>query len=395
MLLDALPDAIANERPILIVKVSATVDLLAKWGVAAICNGAKWKPEHLRDANVVVLPDDVGWKHLHIIGASLNGVARRIRVLMLPSCIADWIQSGGTREQLFQEIDKALDWTAPAKKLDDLEKDLNKEKKASAVKSSAKSDAKSEAAKSEDELLDALAKMRKGIQFDRERKRLAKALHVRPSAIDDEIQARQVEAETDALLHGHWFVEPSKGPVEGDSLIRDIIRKLRKHVVISFEGALAIALWIVLAWMHDEVATHSPILVVTSAVPESGKTTTLKIIAFLVPRAIATVDVTEAALYRSIEKWHPTLVIDEFDTVLFDESKSHLRSVINSGHTKGTGVLRINKDNNYDPEEFSTFGPKAIGMVGRKMPPQTLSRCIFVDSPPQEGRVDRKVQARG
>jgi putative DNA primase/helicase len=55
-----------------------------------------------------------------------------------------------------------------------------------------------------------------------------------------------------------------------------------------------------------------------------------------------------------------------------------LRSVINSGHTKAQGVLRCVGDDKV-PEFFPTFASKVIGMVGRKLPPATLSRCIFVD----------------
>ena len=52
--------------------------------------------------------------------------------------------------------------------------------------------------------------------------------------------------------------------------------------------------------------------------------------------------------------------------------------MINSGHTRGQGVLRCIGDDKV-PELFPTFAPKAIGMVGRKLPPATLSRCIFVE----------------
>jgi putative DNA primase/helicase len=117
-------------------------------------------------------------------------------------------------------------------------------------------------------------KLPKGVQFGRERKRLAKQLGVNQPDIDAEIEARRAEDETQAPLHGHWLVEPWPEPVDGDALIRDIIAKLRKHVVVSYDGALAVALWIMLAWVHDEVATHSPILDITSAEPNSGKTTT-------------------------------------------------------------------------------------------------------------------------
>ena len=132
--------------------------------------------------------------------------------------------------------------------------------------------------------------------------------------------------------------------------------------------------------MHDEVAVHSPILLVTSAESESGKSTTLGLLSFLMPRAIASVDISKAALYRSIQLWQPSFLIDEFDQVLAnaskDESAQELRSVINSGHTRGQGVIRCITDA-HRPELFSTFAPKCIGMVGRKMPVTTLSRCII------------------
>jgi putative DNA primase/helicase len=205
----------------------------------------------------------------------------------------------------------------------------------------------------------------------------AKRLGVPPGAIDDELEARR-EKEA-APLYGHWIVEPWPEPIDGDSLLRDIIIRLRRHVVCSHDDALAIALWIMLSWVHDEVATHSPLLVITSAEPMSGKTTALAVVALLIPRSIRSVEITEAALYRSIRRWQPSFAIDEFDSVLASDDKAALRSVMNSGHTRGDGVLRVNKDKNNEPEIFPTFCPKAIGMVGRKLPPATLTRCIFVE----------------
>src|SRR5262249_11101064 len=167
---------------------------------------------------------------------------------------------------------------------------------------------------------------------------------------------------------------------DGDALIRDIIRKLQKHVVCSHECALTATLWVMLSWVHDEVAVHSPILVVTSAEPESGKTTLLGILSLLAPRAISSVEISKAALYRSIRVWQPSFVIDEFDSVLdsVEGDKAELRSVINSGHTRNQGVLRCITDE-HKPELFSTFAPKCLGLVGRKLPATTLSRCNFIE----------------
>jgi hypothetical protein len=384
--------AIAADQPILVVEGEAKANLLSSWNVAATCNAGgakKWKPEHaafLKDADVVLVPDhdNIGWQHVHLVGASLVGIAKRIRVLVLPNLptkgdVIDWARPGGTREQLDQLIAQAPAWEPAAEKLDALDNLDNQDK--------------DRAEQSEAELLDALAKMPKGIARGRERKRLAKQLGVNASDIDAEIEARQAEAETTALLHGHWYVEPWPEPVDGDALIRDIIRKLRKHVVISFEGALSIALWIILAWVHDEAAIHSPILTVTSAEPESGKSTTLAILSFLVPRAIATVDISRGALYRAIKRWQPSFVIDEFDDVLAakaDGDKGELRSVINSGHARNQGVLRCVSDD-HTPELFPTFAPKAIGMVGRRLPATTASRCIPIElSRAKRGEQDTK-----
>jgi hypothetical protein len=370
--LPELLEAIAADHPILIVEGEAKADLLWSWNVAATCcagGAGKWKSEHsefLRGANVVLIPDadDAGAKHIQQVGAALYGTAKRIRVLMLPNLppkgdIVDWARVGATREQLDALIEKAPVWVPLAP----ISKEEPKKRKAS---------------KAEDELLDALARMPRGIEFGRERKRLKKDLDVSFSDIDAEIEARRVEAETMALLEGHWYVEPWPEPVDGDALIRDIIRKLQKHVVMSYDHALAIALWIMLAWVHDEVATYSPILDITSAEPESGKSTILGLVSYLLHRCVSSVEISEAAIYRAIELWQPSFAIDEFDNVLANDDKAGLRSVINSGHTRGQGVIRCVGDDK-TPQRFKTFAPKCIGMIGRKLPPTTLSRCIVVE----------------
>jgi hypothetical protein len=361
-------EALANERAVLIVEGEAKADLLWSWNVAATCNAGgakKWKPEHsefFKGADVVLVPDhdDAGWEHTNLVGASLVGIAKRIRVLALPNLppkgdIVNWATAGGTREQLAALLNDARDWQPP------LAEDSGKKAKAKAR---------------EDELLEALTKA-KGLDYERQRNAAAKELGVSGRAIDAEVNTRREDAEV-APLYGHWIVEPWPEPIDGDSLLRDIISRIRRHVVISYDGALVAALWIMLSWVHDDIATHSPILNINSAEPESGKSTTMGLIAFLMPKCIASVEASEAAIYRAIKRWEPSFCFDEFDSILADDDKAALRSVINSGHTRGQGVLRCIGDDRV-PELFPTFAPKAIGMVGRKLPPATLSRCIFVE----------------
>jgi putative DNA primase/helicase len=368
-------EAIDAGRLVLIVEGEVKADLLTSWGFAATCcsGGAKkWKPEHsefLRGADVVLLPDNdnAGWEHANKVGAALVGIAKGVRVLRLPDLpvkgdIIDWHKAGGTHEQLEALLCEAPLWQPPPE-TDDQNPEADDQKKR-----------KAEAQRAENELIEKLAKMQ-GLDFARERARLAKEFAVTKGEIDAEVKARR---ETASPLYGHWTVEPWPEPVEGDSLLRDIIIRLRRHVVCSHNDAIAIALWIMFAWVHDEVAIHSPILDITSAEPESGKSTTLGLISFLAPRCLPSVEISEAALYRSIEQWQPSFAIDEFDTVLASDDKAALRSVINSGHTRGQGVVKC-VEPDFRPQHFKTFCPKAIGMVGRKMPASTISRCIVIE----------------
>jgi Protein of unknown function (DUF3631) len=364
--------AIANERAIFVVEGEKCADDLWKLGIPATTNAGgagKWKPEHskhLAGADVILVPDhdDAGHRHMQEVGAALSGIAARIRVLVLPGLrpkgdISDWLAAaGGTREAIDQLVAQAPDWQPMAA-------------------DNAVDEAKAKAEADEQKLIEALAQLPPGITFARQRKEAAKRLGVPQEAIDAELEAHRSE-KAPAPLHGHWIVEPWPEVVDGDALLRDIIRRIRRHVVCTHDDALAIALWIMFAWVHDEVATHSPILNINSAEPESGKSTALGLISFLAPRCVASVEISEAALYRAIQLWQPSFVIDEFDSVLASEEKTALRSVINSGHTRGQGVVRC-VEPDFTPQLFTTFCPKCIGMVGRKLPATTLGRCILVE----------------
>jgi putative DNA primase/helicase len=370
--LPELIEAIGRDHVVCICEGEKCANALRDIGAVATTNAmgaGKWREElnkYFAGADVVLVPDNdnPGFKHVQNVGAALTGIAKRLRVLMLPGLpakgdVVDWLAAGGTREALDQLIEQAPEWRPLATEA-----------------TAADPESKAKAKAMEDELLNALADMRPGIEFARKRKRAAKVLGVSAKSIDDELDARRITKVVP--LYGHWIVDPWPEPVDGDSLLRDIIKRIRRHVVCSQEQALTAALWIMFAWVHDEAATHSPILCVTSAEPNSGKTTLLGLISFLMPRCVSSVEISEAALYRSIKLWQPSFCIDEFDSVLSSDDKVGLRSVINSGHTRGQGVVRCIGDDK-TPEMFPTFAPKAIGMRGRKLPDTTLSRCVFVE----------------
>jgi putative DNA primase/helicase len=141
-----------------------------------------------------------------------------------------------------------------------------------------------------------------------------------------------------------------------------------------------------LSWVHD-IATYSPILLVTSAEADSGKTTLLGIIAFLAKRALASVSISGPALFRSIAKWEPTMIVDEGDTAFVNNED--LRAVFNSGWTRHQGVIRCDPET-HEPRMYSTFCPKALGTKGKKLPDTTMSRCIIIET--KRKRADEQVE---
>jgi Protein of unknown function (DUF3631) len=212
------------------------------------------------------------------------------------------------------------------------------------------------------------------LQYAQQLAREAKKYKTPVKLLEKAVEAVKVEQEAEKLLEPHWEVIPAEEAVDAASLFAEIEARILQHVAMPKHLAFVCALWTGQSWIHEH-ATYSPILYVTSAERDSGKTTLMGIIGFLVRRSLSSVGISAAALYRSIDKWHPTFVIDEADEAFVDNPE--LRQVINSGWTRGQGVVRCDPDTN-EPRKFSTFCPKAIASKGKKAPDTILSRAIFI-----------------
>ena len=213
------------------------------------------------------------------------------------------------------------------------------------------------------------------LQYAQQLAREAKKYRTPVKLLEKAVEAVRTEQEAEKLLEPHWEVKPAEDPVDVAQLFAGIEAQILQHVVMPRDLAFVVALWVGQSWIHQH-GTYSPILGVTSAERDSGKSTLMGVIAFLVRRSLLSVGVSAAALYRSIEKWNPTFVVDEADDAFVDNPD--LRQVINSGWTRGQGVMRCDPDTN-EPRRFSTFCPKAIALKGKKMPDTMLSRTIFIE----------------
>src|SRR5262249_27528878 len=151
--------------------------------------------------------------------------------------------------------------------------------------------------------------------------------------------------------------EPWPQAVEGNALVGYLAIAIRRYVVLPFEAALPIALWVVHSYVFD-VFTCTPRLCISSPEKRCGKTTLLDVIAHLVNRPLSTVDITGAAIFRTVEKGRPTLLFDEADNMFgrhgkAGEGASDILAILNSGHRYGGQVTRTVGDD-FEPRVFST-----------------------------------------
>jgi len=182
--------------------------------------------------------------------------------------------------------------------------------------------------------------------------------------------------------------EPWEQPVNSAVLLHEIRETLERYVVLLKHGAVALTLWVVFTWLYD-IFDVAPILVVKSPVKRCGKTKLFDILSRLVRRGITCSNITVGALYRTIEKWHPALIVDEADSFLSGRNvNEELRGVLNSGHTRATAFVIRCVGDEHEPRRFSTWGPRAIALIGQ-LPDTIEDRSIVI--PMRRRRSDEHV----
>jgi hypothetical protein len=178
-------------------------------------------------------------------------------------------------------------------------------------------------------------------------------------------------------------IEPWPEPVETQALLLELVMQLQRYVVfVHDEGRIAVALWTMMSWIHAEIATHSPLLVLTSAEPDSGKSTQMGLLFFLTPRPKSAVEITGPSLFRLVDQLHPTLFIDEADKLF--QRKNDLMHIVNAGWSRGVKIPRVGRGGIV--QEYDPFCPKILGMKGLALPTTTVTRSIVVKLWPEDCR---------
>lgn len=215
------------------------------------------------------------------------------------------------------------------------------------------------------------------VEYDRVRKEKAKLLGVRVKTLDDIVQKLRLHSVKPNSTGAPFFFEdpaPWQDPVDGAALLHELSQAYDRHAVLPEGGAAALALW-TLHTHAFEASQSSPLLGLLSPRERCGKTTVIDILGALVRRPLTVSNITPASLYRSIELWQPTLLIDEADTFL--AKRDELRGIVNSGHTRNTAFVIRSVGDNHEPHRFPTWAPKAIAMIG-ELPRTLADRAILI-----------------
>lgn len=223
--------------------------------------------------------------------------------------------------------------------------------------------------------IERLAKLRPA-EYDRVRKDEAKKLGNSVQALDAEIRIKQKEKD---LANEAPFqeIDPWPHPVDGDDLLESVTNTIHKYVICNVHTARAAALWIAHTYLLD-VIYCSPLAIITAPDKGCGKSTLLDVMADMVYQPIPTASISPAALYRTIEEYHPTLLIDEVDSFLAGDEA--MRGIINCGHKrKAAFVMRCDGDDS-KPKRFSTWSAKLLSGISAKNLHDTItSRGIVLE----------------
>ncbi|MDP1637904.1 MAG: DUF3631 domain-containing protein [Candidatus Nitrotoga sp.] len=391
--LHQLSDPARQSERVILVEGEYKVDMLALRGINATTSGGAqsvdttdWQP--LAGRNVLIWPDNdkAGFDYAQQAADKLKALGCEIAfidvaALKLPikgDCV-DWLKA--FHQQHGRKAMAADIWALPviegtpekveavgsvlSPSIDAREAIPLQESTAQPVTSPAQTD---------DEKIQWLASL-KPLEYDRVRKDQATALMVRPGTLDAMVKAaRSDENEADRLPFVE--VEPHHEPIDPAQLLSEVSDTIRRFIVLDTEQAHAACLWVALTWFIDVVEV-APLAIINAPEKSCGKTQLLTVLGRMAYRPLPASNASASALFRAVEKWKPTILIDEADTFFRDNAELH--GMVNAGYLRDGFVLRSEAvGDSFEPRMFSVFSAKALAGIAleKHLPDATMSRGI-------------------
>lgn len=374
--------AVQAGQTIFIVEGEKDVENLVRLGLVATTSpgGAQgWKKhyaKYLEGANLVLLPDndDPGRKYVEGIAKSLRGKAKSIKIIDLPDLpehgdVSDWLQAGGTKEELLAIVEKTLEWEPEPK---DKEKGRRKKTKDN-----------EEVKPIQTSFLEANGKLYEQIylgdtsvfiEYDPE---TDQAQIVEKVMANDEIYVPiGNDGKDPEELKFNAVRLPSAVIEYGDTLtlLSEIESFIYHYLDVSSTYRKFASYYILLSWVYDRFNT----LPYLRAIGDTGcgKSRFLDVIGLLCYKPIVAAGcITPAPVFRMLKKWSGTLIIDEADLKNSDEY-NEVVTILNCGFERGRAVIRATKDRPDELQFFPVYGPKVFATRRRFKDAALEARCL-------------------
>lgn len=157
-------------------------------------------------------------------------------------------------------------------------------------------------------------------------------------------------------------VTPWSSSVDGAQLLDEMTTLIRRYVIADQGTIDAAALWVVLTWFIDVVKV-APIANITAPEMRCGKSILLGVLSKMSNRPLPVSNIAPAALFRAVDLWSPTLLIDEVDSFL--DAHDEARGIINAGFTRESAFVVRCVGDDHKPTRFNVWGAKALCGIGR------------------------------
>ena len=224
-----------------------------------------------------------------------------------------------------------------------------------------------------DELIEQLASL-SPIQYDQIRKEEARKLGIQLSTLDSYVKnARKIECVEETSLFIE--IEPWHEPINPEELLSELTDTIQRFIVCAPETALAASLWASMTWFIDEIDV-APLALITAPEKRCGKSQLLSILGKVTNKPLPSSNISSAALFRAIDKWQPTLLIDEADAFVRDNEE--LRGLLNAGHTRDSAFTLRCVGEEHEPKKFLLWGAKALAGIG-KLADTLMDRSIVLE----------------
>lgn len=210
------------------------------------------------------------------------------------------------------------------------------------------------------------------LTYQLKKRKIAKELGIGTNDVDRIVKQERQGLELAKIATLTTDIEPYTSRVNGDELAHEILHIVKSHIICNDAVAIAITLWIFFSWCID-VAYIAPIAWINAPEKRCGKTQLATLMGRMSKRSIMASNVSQSALFRTIERYKPTFVIDEADS--FFHGDMDLKNIINCGFSRDNPYVWRCVGDNHEPIPFDVFGAKIISGIG-KLPSTVMDRSI-------------------